>query len=522
MSSWSLRLESLSDRLNPVAVKELRQIAEGRFILFLLLGLVGAESLFVGGTLLTNSSGQTVAVGRVAFSFLYGILSLSCLLLVPAYIGWRLAAERYGKEMDLIYITAISPRHIVSGKLLSAVALTTLIFSTFLPFLALTYYLRGVDLSSIFGLLVFSFVTVVMATLGAIVLGALPVSRGMKVFLSGGVLLFLLQFAGLGFVAIISVVGRGGTGGFALAALTGGLMSAPPGGTGTLRVWLHILFLIAGLSIVALLLFQIAVAILTPAAANRSRGFRLSLAVCWLLCGAGAVSLTVVYSSAFYIMFWCILFSLVLAAAFFTAVSERHRFGSRIVRGVPARGWRRWKAFLLSSGAASALLFYLAMGMLTLLVTFLVYAFGLGDNDIRDSVEISAGLMMYGLGYSLIGLLILRSLPKGRLHSKRSGLIGLGVLVLASIGPLTLGALLAPEAYWNTETGFRNFLMGNPIALMFDSHRGAYLVLGLVLSAGGLLGNAGWLFDQFESFRPPPATLKRASDTSAGKVEAHG
>ncbi|HSR70619.1 MAG TPA: hypothetical protein VLU25_22015 [Acidobacteriota bacterium] len=500
MKPWS-GLEDLSDLLNPVAVKELRQIAEGRFVIFLLLGLVGLETLFVGGALLTAGSSGTVALGRTVFALLYTILSISCMLLVPVYIGWRLASERFGEEMDLIFITAISARHVVSGKLFSTIALTGLVFSTFLPFLGLTYYLRGVDLASIFTVTAFSFAAVLLITLAAMVLAALPVSRAVKIVLVVGSLLFLLQFGGFGLFWILAFLASGGMSVGTTAHIGwGGLLASLISSGSTAETWTFNLFLLIVLGILALLLFQVAVALLTPPAANRARGFRTSLLWCWAITGAGAAGATFYFREAFFVIFWCVLFVLIISAGFFVAVSERHRYGRRILRGVPSRGWPLWKTFLLSSGAAAGVIFNSLLGMATLLVAHFTSLYLASGDSVSKAIAIAAGLMLYSLGYSLIGLIIYRSLPSGLLHPKRSGLLALGVLLAAMLIPPVAGALAAPE-FWSTSEGFRYFLLGNPVGLAVESNRGAHLVMGVFLSAVGLLGSASWMGAQFDAFR---------------------
>ena len=63
------------------------------------------------------------------------------------YAAFRsLAAEREDNTYDLLSITTLKPRQIISGKLGSSVVQMGVYFSAITPCLAFTYLLRGIDL----------------------------------------------------------------------------------------------------------------------------------------------------------------------------------------------------------------------------------------------------------------------------------------------------------------------------------------------------------------------------------------
>ena len=76
--------------------------------------------------------------------------ALTCLGFVPLYAGVRLSLERNDANIDLLFVTTITPGAIIRGKYLTAMALTLLIFSACMPFITFTYLLRGIDLPTIF------------------------------------------------------------------------------------------------------------------------------------------------------------------------------------------------------------------------------------------------------------------------------------------------------------------------------------------------------------------------------------
>jgi hypothetical protein len=147
------------DRVNPVAVKEFRQAVQSRWVVTILMLFLLINLAVVGGYLMLSPDADTsIDGGRNIFMFLLGILLVTCVGFVPAYSGVRLSLERSDANIDLFFITTITPGAIIRGKYFTAMALTLLIFSACMPFMILTYLLRGIDLPTIFFVLAFGFV----------------------------------------------------------------------------------------------------------------------------------------------------------------------------------------------------------------------------------------------------------------------------------------------------------------------------------------------------------------------------
>src|SRR5262249_48622543 len=129
--------------------------------------------------------------GRDVFIWLQAILLFTCILFVPAYTGLRLAAERSEVNVDLLFITTLRPRAIITGKFASAVLLAIMIFSACTPFMSFTYFLRGIDLPSIFFVVGFDFLVVAATVMLSIFIAVIPGNRVLKAFL--GVVGILVQ-----------------------------------------------------------------------------------------------------------------------------------------------------------------------------------------------------------------------------------------------------------------------------------------------------------------------------------------
>ena len=111
---------TVGDRVNPVAVKEFRQAVQSRwvtavFMLFLLLNLA-----VIGGYLMLSPDAATSTTGgRDIFSGLNAILFFTCIGFIPLYSGARLSIERNDANIDLFFITTITPGAIIRGKYLA-------------------------------------------------------------------------------------------------------------------------------------------------------------------------------------------------------------------------------------------------------------------------------------------------------------------------------------------------------------------------------------------------------------------
>src|SRR5437867_3551802 len=142
------RLDNLSDWLNPIVVKEVRQMVRGRefnysFGLSLVIGLTVA--LFgVAGAM----GGDTTS-GSWIFAALTTCLTLVGLAVVPMGTFSALRNERAEQTLDLVILTTLTPRRLVIGKLLAQGIKLLTLFAGLSPFMAMSFLLGGIDLITI-------------------------------------------------------------------------------------------------------------------------------------------------------------------------------------------------------------------------------------------------------------------------------------------------------------------------------------------------------------------------------------
>jgi hypothetical protein len=141
------RLERWSDRLNPILVRETRQVLKSRQFLctfMIMLGLAWLISLFsvaeFGGDL------EYVEAGPAVFMRYYWVLMVCLFLVVPLGVFRSVSSEFAESSFEMIAVTTMSPGQIVVGKLQSAFVQMIGYSSALAPFLCFTYLLRGIGL----------------------------------------------------------------------------------------------------------------------------------------------------------------------------------------------------------------------------------------------------------------------------------------------------------------------------------------------------------------------------------------
>jgi hypothetical protein len=140
------RLEAVGDHCNAIVVKEVRQALKSRQFVgtFVLLLMVAWGGSIFG----VSMSGDSIEYGSSAqgfFILFYLILCVASLILVPFAAFRSIVEERAENTLELVQITALSPRQIIWGKSLSALVQVLVYFSAITPFIAFTSLLPGFD-----------------------------------------------------------------------------------------------------------------------------------------------------------------------------------------------------------------------------------------------------------------------------------------------------------------------------------------------------------------------------------------
>ncbi|MGN0855689.1 MAG: hypothetical protein ACI4R9_09260 [Kiritimatiellia bacterium] len=180
--------------LNPVTLKELRQLVRSRVILWAMFAYPVLLLIVCGGILSSASHDVAVGLSPVARAYEFMMiaagrtltggtlvpLGLVTVFVIPLLTGIRLARESARARMDLQFITALTAGDVVGGKLMGAFLLTLTFTALSLPFLALAYLWRGIELAEIawatLGVVALSLVS----TIAALVLGSMRIAVGLR------------------------------------------------------------------------------------------------------------------------------------------------------------------------------------------------------------------------------------------------------------------------------------------------------------------------------------------------------
>jgi len=186
-------IERAGEKLNPILVKEARQALKSKqfLVTFILLLICGWGWSLLAVAMLGRSvyyapSGPVLLVGYTL------ILNVPMLLIVPFAAYRSLASEREDGTFDLLCITTLSSRQIVSGKLGSAVLQMIVYYSALSPCIAFTYLLRGIDIVTIMLLLFYTFLASLILSVFGLLVATITHIRHLQILLSVMLLLGLV------------------------------------------------------------------------------------------------------------------------------------------------------------------------------------------------------------------------------------------------------------------------------------------------------------------------------------------
>ena len=481
--------------LNPVVVKELRQAVRNWFVVGVLLILLLILFVAMVMYLLSESIGATAnpTLGRNIFQVFYTILTLGSMLFIPIYTGTRFAKEREDSNMDLMFITTLTPGQIIRGKILGGVILTGLFYSVFLPFMSFCYLLRGVDLPSMFVVLAMSFIVVTAMIHLSVCLACLPVSRNFK----GGI-------GAATFFLSLSWIGGMSFGGISMIETGIGSKLA------SWDFWGPALTFVIGAALVMRVLYIAAVALITPPSANRALPLRVNTTVCYLIAVAiplawdyfgGSIGTTTSFLPQLSAGFGLPL----LAVCLLACISSRDKLSLRIRRTIPATQPKRALAFIFYDGAAGGLVWC------ALLACFMVPLGYLAFGKTAADWEIYAATALYFFAYALTGLFLHRRFWRNR-PPKLAGICAVLVPLLLGVIPTLVLFFLNRFTYTSRES----FMPGNIFNLFVNhnSHAPTHCVVATVWVVVMLALNAPWFLAQFLAFQPLNPAGEKAADGS--------
>lgn len=490
--TWTAVNNRLSDWINPIAIKEMRQAVKGRILTWMLILFLLVQLIIMGGGMLLNefSTADFNAGPPLLAALLFSLLVI-CLLFLPAIFGLRLSSERVQGRIDLLFVTDMSPYSIIWGKTLAGIGLTLLLFSTSMPFLTLTYLLRGVDLPSIFIMMVLNFIVVVLTIQAALFLACFPgglISRGIRfLFGLGGAIFALSMMSSLSFSLTMSGIGSQ---------------------LGTWQFWGPALT-VAGFILLAMgFLYVLSAVAISPPSSNRAPVVRIYLLVIWLSTSLCCLLWYLNTHEREIALVWLFPMLILFCLSFVVSLSERYDYGPRIRAKIPRRRLLRIPLFFLYSGACGGMFFSLLMMGLTLGV---FYLFCTIDPIIEKVLTQDVHMMimtscLYLICYGLSALLLRRLFFSKDHPNVTTVMISLILMTSISLAPYLFAWIFVyrdidriPD-YWS---------LGNPlIVFMEPTILGDALNLTIVWALVVLALNVPWFAGQIRRFKPLAAAAK--------------
>lgn len=502
-------LSGLSDRVNPIVVKETRQAVSSRLVssglLLFLITQVVTMFLMMTARNVGDSEHADMRLGREFFTIVQGILLGTCMLLIPAMTGMRLAGERSDVKVDLFFISSLSPRAVVAGKLMAAMAVALLIFSACTPFMAFAYILRGLDMPTIMLVLLADLLSVLVATMVTLFCAAIPTNRGFRLLLGLFAFIFLCYlFAGtLALTNEFLEFGVGNMDSWEFWAAIAGCAALILGLVGQVFVW--------------------TVALISPPTANRALPVRVYAFCLWVASGVACAVWS--WNIRYYepMMLWGIGGVGLGILQMIIGISERDRLGPRVARRIPRWAFLRIPAFLLYSGVVNGLAFGLFIGTFSVLGMWLwvesawIIPFRSGSSrDLLTAIYAGGLAVAYAYCYCLMAALLRPFIRNSGFSTSVTWFIGLAVFGLCSTIPLIIQFTMFDRQHQDAFHAdvFWIHLMNPAIIIPFTlEDRTAHLPLTitfLIVWAGIVtLLNGRWLWRQVSEFRP----LKSAIST---------
>jgi hypothetical protein len=420
-------LVRVGDWLNPILVKETRQALKSRYFLVvfvLLLALCWVAT--IGGVAYIGPSIYYGASGSALLWIYYIFLGVWLLLFVP-YAAFRsLAAEREDNTYDLMSITTLKPRQIISGKLGSSVAQMAVYFSAVTPCLAFTYLLRGVDLPTIIVLLAYTFFGSLGLSMVGLLLATTTQNRVSQVFMSVGFIVLLLFACWSGLMAAYGAIFSG----FGFRLLDSS------------EFWIFTAAMATFYTTSFALAFFAAAGMITFASENRSTPLRICMLVqqaAWV----GWMGFAWIYSSfelaillvmvTFAGMYWYVMGTLL--------TTERPDMSQRVKRQLPSTTLGRLYLSWLNPGPGSGYMFVIAnatsLAMLCILGMIASSLSGQGVAGWPSATDLTFMLIIgwgYLVAYLGLGMLVVAALRRVAVVTMLASVLIHFLIVLAGSG----------------------------------------------------------------------------------------
>ena len=468
-------VNKIDDLINPIVVKEIRQAVNSSSIMVttILVLLLEVFAFFFNFLFVEYNTSS----GNSFFSLILGIFIFGYTVGVGGNVASRMMKEHTEiNSVDLIYTTTINSYRIVWGKLFSAMVMVSYLFSLCLPFMCISYFLKGITISSIIGWSLGSFLLAFPYMLTIIFITAIPMAKLLKYIL-------LLGIMGWMVTAIFGVI----------IALNGGARALSYYGFNGTEITVFSTFLL----IITGLFYFLTVGLLSHITSNRTVGLKIYYLFVIGIFAVLCIITPFVDSGLFppvpsYVCSMIFLCFVIIFNSF-----ERIEQTKRVLATVPKNIFLRIWHFLLSTGITNNIVYTL---MLLLFVNFIYFV---GDSYFAintyssDSISGSnyyfmrafVAVFCYIFSYQLFGLVIKRAtnkfFPKVQIFAYM-----LLIIILNFLIPVIIGMILADFKMSRLDNQTEYIYILNPIFLDKARNVDLALIISASMCVVGIVVNA--------------------------------
>lgn len=387
-------------RMNPVTLKELRQLVRTRLVTWSIVIyalLIWVITAIVVAACTDNKSPIDLLYGRgfgtnvfIGCAIPLGIIVCG---LIPFLQAIRTAVEFGRDRLDMQFLTALTPMQIVRGKVVSAFLLMLVYACVTLPFMTLAYQMRGLSLDTVFITLGILLVSGLSLTVMMLLLACLDLPLALRI------VLIVFLFGQMPF-----------TGGFTAVFLADGPLSSSGDG---------VAFMAALASVLALQIAfgsALCAAVLSPMNTDRDRPLRRLESWTWLASAVALATISLLPSGTLGDHFkeiavnvWSIFWMICASFDFLRAATTPTLLSRRVAATAPAGFWKRVATFPMRSGSGPGMAFALAMAAATFgvgLASCALMGIGKLDADALNGITGFAFLFCQVAGVSILAKLV--------------------------------------------------------------------------------------------------------------------
>lgn len=331
--------------LNPVSIKEFRQLTRSRHIrnaLMAFLALQIAVAMIVINAMRDSSGLLTDSeTGERMFDFLAILLNLAVMAALPGNVFWRMLSENKHGKTDPLLATNLTTGQFVNGKLFSGVAMVLFFMFAALPFLTLSYLLRGITIAVIMEYVFLAFAISCVLVHVAVLLASMRLPDALRK------LLFTAFFGGsASYIFALPVI------------FTEGLDDIDP-------VWTFLAATSFAAVVVCAVLRAMAIAQLAPPHTDRAVQLRVTSAIAAVTVLALAPVMSVVTANADWFTIAAMAVGLGVLALLFMECSGTPGLARRALIDRPKNRFKRFLRFPLATGPVPGILHALVLSVLS-------------------------------------------------------------------------------------------------------------------------------------------------------------